>query len=640
MLHPSPAQEVLVKSIIYLLGFFFSLVAYATPVPSLEYSASGPQPVEVGARMLYLEDPLRQYDVDEVIANPSDWNSINQASPNFGFTKSAYWFRFNITNLDMSVQDIFLELPIPFLDDVQIFRINQTTIDENIDVLEQHEVGDQFPFSERPVIDQDLILPFELLPGTNEFLVRITSEGTIEAPLFIWNPQSFGVSNADDRLVQGIWFGIVIIMVIYNFFLYVMLRDISYLYYVAFACSYLMFQVCLKGYGFAYLWPNMTDWNAYSISVFIALCNFFAYMLVMSFLDLRRHSPRGYRITSTMASISALFVILTFILPYSTTVRMNAGMVLITCITSLTIAYWSWYNENRYAKYFCLAWTAAFAGVGVLVAAKFGVLPANFWTENAGQIGILMLVSLLSLALANRFNREKELRILAQDSSLHNERLARRSQEELLEARVEANKRLEQKVAERTETLERAMAELETVNQRLEIMSTTDSLTGLSNRGHFENRLMDEFQRAQRHKRDLSIILCDIDLFKTINDTFGHKAGDECLISIATLFQQRIARTGDVVARYGGEEFIFLLADTPLENAKQIAQDLCDSVRALNFHFNAQPIPVTASFGVSSMAERTLESPDQLVTEADLALYQAKNANRDQVVSWKLEASS
>lgn len=640
MLHPSPAQEVLVKSIIYLLGFFFSLVAYATPVPSLEYSASGPQPVEVGARMLYLEDPLRQYDVDEVIANPSDWNSINQASPNFGFTKSAYWFRFNITNLDMSVQDIFLELPIPFLDDVQIFRINQTTIDENIDVLEQHEVGDQFPFSKRPVIDQDLILPFELLPGTNEFLVRITSEGTIEAPLFIWNPQSFGVSNADDRLVQGIWFGIVIIMVIYNFFLYVMLRDISYLYYVAFACSYLMFQVCLKGYGFAYLWPNMTDWNAYSISVFIALCNFFAYMLVMSFLDLRRHSPRGYRITSTMASISALFVILTFILPYSTTVRMNAGMVLITCITSLTIAYWSWYNENRYAKYFCLAWTAAFAGVGVLVAAKFGVLPANFWTENAGQIGILMLVSLLSLALANRFNREKELRILAQDSSLHNERLARRSQEELLEARVEANKRLEQKVAERTETLERAMAELETVNQRLEIMSTTDSLTGLSNRGHFENRLMDEFQRAQRHKRDLSIILCDIDLFKTINDTFGHKAGDECLISIATLFQQRIARTGDVVARYGGEEFIFLLADTPLENAKQIAQDLCDSVRALNFHFNAQPIPVTASFGVSSMAERTLESPDQLVTEADLALYQAKNANRDQVVSWKLEASS
>lgn len=640
MLHPSPAQEVLVKSIIYLLGFFFSLVAYATPVPSLEYSASGPQPVEVGARMLYLEDPLRQYDVDEVIANPSDWNSINQASPNFGFTKSAYWFRFNITNLDMSVQDIFLELPIPFLDDVQIFRINQTTIDENIDVLEQHEVGDQFPFSERPVIDQDLILPFELLPGTNEFLVRITSEGTIEAPLFIWNPQSFGVANADDRLVQGIWFGIVIIMVIYNFFLYVMLRDISYLYYVAFACSYLMFQVCLKGYGFAYLWPNMTDWNAYSISVFIALCNFFAYMLVMSFLDLRRHSPRGYRITSTMASISALFVILTFILPYSTTVRMNAGMVLITCITSLTIAYWSWYNENRYAKYFCLAWTAAFAGVGVLVAAKFGVLPANFWTENAGQIGILMLVSLLSLALANRFNREKELRILAQDSSLHNERLARRSQEELLEARVEANKRLEQKVAERTETLERAMAELETVNQRLEIMSTTDSLTGLSNRGHFESRLMDEFQRAQRHKRDLSIILCDIDLFKTINDTFGHKAGDECLISIATLFQQRIARTGDVVARYGGEEFIFLLADTPLENAKQIAQDLCDSVRTLNFHFNAQPIPVTASFGVSSMSERTLESPDQLVTEADLALYQAKNANRDQVVSWKLEASS
>lgn len=640
MLHPSPAQEVLVKSAIYLLGFFLSLVAHATTVPSLDYSASGPQPVEVGARMLYLEDPLQQYDIDEVIANPTDWKRINQASPNFGFTSSAFWFRFQINNLEMSVQDIYLELPIPFLDDVQVYRITQTNLDEGVDVMEQHKVGDQFPFSQRPIIDQDLILPFELIPGNNDFLVRITSEGTIEAPLFIWDPQSFSVANADDRLVQGIWFGSVIIMVIYNFFLYIMLRDVSYFYYVSFATSYLLFQVCLKGYGFAYLWTEMVDWNAYAISVFMALCNFFAYMLVMSFLDLRRHSPRGYRITLAMASISALFVLITFILPYSTTVRLNAGMVLITCITSLTVAYWSWYNENRYAKYFCLAWTAAFGGVGVLVAAKFGLLPANFWTENAGQIGILMLVSLLSLALANRFNREKELRIMAQDSSLHNERLARRSQEELLEARVEVNKRLEQKVAERTETIEHAMAELETVNRRLEVMSKTDSLTNLSNRGHFENCLMAEFQRAQRHNRDLSIILCDIDLFKTINDTFGHKAGDECLISIAALFKQRIARTGGMVARYGGEEFIFLLANTPLDTAKHIAQELCDSVRELNFHFNAQPIPVTASFGVSSMAERTLESPDQLVTEADLALYQAKNANRDQVVSWTLEGSS
>ena len=611
-----------------------SIQAAATNPPQLSYSPTQAFPIDVGARMLYLEDPERQMTIEQALGQSEDWKHISKASPNFGFTSSAYWFRFDLFNTDAESQRIYIELPIPFLDDVRMFRLNEASVNSDMSIAEQHLVGDKFPFAQRPVIHQNLVMPFELEPGNNPMLLRVAAAGTVEAPLFIWEPESFSVANGDDRLIQGIWFGLIIIMVIYNLFLYALLKDISYLYYVSFATSYLMFQVCLKGYGFAYLWPNMIEWNGYAISVFVSLCNFFAYMFVLSFLDLRQHSPVAYKLVVAMAAINGALFVLTFVLPYSDTIRINSSMVVLSCIFSLSIGYWSWYNENRYAKHFCLAWTSAFAGVGILATTKFGWFPANFWTENAGQIGVMMLVALLSFALANRFNREKELRILAQDSSLHNERLARKSQEELLRSRAEANKRLEQKVAERTENLERAMSELESVNERLEIMSTTDALTNLANRGHFERSLEKEFKRAVRHQRQLSIILCDVDHFKTINDTFGHKAGDECLRSLARLFKQRVSRPGDLAARYGGEEFIFLLVDTPLENAKRLAEDLCERVSAMNFHFNGKPIPVTASFGVSSLEMLGMISADQLVTQADLALYQAKNNGRDQVISW------
>jgi diguanylate cyclase (GGDEF)-like protein len=307
---------------------------------------------------------------------------------------------------------------------------------------------------------------------------------------------------------------------------------------------------------------------------------------------------------------------------------------MVTCIFALTLGYWSWYHGNPQAKYFCLAWTSAFVGVAILIASKFGILPATFWTNNAGQIGVLAQVALLSFALASRFNREKELRIRAQESSLDHERLARRTQEELLRAEAHAKVKLEQKVIERTENLQTALTELESVNEKLKIMSTTDALTGLYNRGHFETCFTHEFNRATRHKRQLSIVLCDIDHFKSINDQNGHKAGDECLQALARLFKKRLTRADDLIARYGGEEFIVLLSDTSMSQAKVIAEDLRLSLQNMYFEFQGKRIPVTASFGISSLNSLDTQSADQLVTQADVALYRAKDAGRNQVVCW------
>ncbi len=589
-------------------------------------------PIYVGVRMLYLEDPEHALELSDVLAHAEQWQPIDREAPNFGFTSTAFWFQFILDNNQTDARDILIELPIPFLDDVQLYRISEGA------VRETYHVGDRFPFSQRPIEHTNFLLPFTLEPGENRIVMRVAAAGSVEAPLYIWSPESFSVANAKLQLIQGIWIGIIGIMVIYNLFLYFFIRDPSYLYYVGFAFGYLMFQVGLKGYGFAYLWPNQVEWNSFCISTFIALAAFSAARMIMSFLKLHKNSPLGNRILSVFSWFSLVMLVLTFFLPYTTTIRITSVMTGMICVMSLWFGYLMWWRGDHYAKYFCLAWTAAFGGIGILTAEKFGVIPSNFWSNNAGQIGVMMLVALLSLALANRFNREKELRLKAQESSLEHEKLARKSQEDLLRAKETANTQLEHKVAERTRTLERALKELESVNGRLEVLSTTDALTTLYNRGHFENRLEIEFKRAQRHQRDLSVILCDLDHFKIINDTYGHKAGDECLRQVSLILKHRLNRSGDLIARYGGEEFIILLADTSLEDAGALAHALCEEIRSISLQSQQHRFSITASFGVASLQQSAINHAEELVHNADMALYRAKNAGRDQVKIWEADA--
>ena len=604
-------------------------------VPNLSYVQNDTTPLEIGKNMLYIKDEAQTLSTEQVLASPDlQWRTINKASPNFGFTDAAYWFRFNLINEEVKYRKVLIELPIAFLDSVRLYRFS------DLGILERHYVGDERPFDERPIEHQKFLMPFDLQPGLNQFLMRIQSSGTVEAPLSVWAPDAFLVADGNDRLMQGIWFGVLGIMVIYKFFMLLLLRDTTYLHYAGFTLSYLLFQAALKGYGFAYIWPTQLEWNSFSISVFIASANFFGFMFLLTLLDLPQHNPKVGRVVSVIAGVCAVLVLLSLIVPYNLTVRINSAMAMVTCIAALVVGYWSWYTGNSMAKYFCLAWTSAFTGVAILIGTKFGVMPANFWTNNAGQIGVMIQVSLFSFALAHRFNREKEMRIRAQQASLESERIARRSKEELLVAEAYAKEKLEQKVSERTLNLQQALSQLEKANKKLEIMSTTDALTKLFNRRHFETSFATEFKRSSRHKRQLSVILCDIDHFKSINDQHGHQAGDECLQKVAEIFNERITRSGDVTARYGGEEFIILLSDTSMHQAKIIAEDLRLSIEELKFEFNSKAIPVTASFGVSTLKSRNTQRADQLITQADTALYQAKNSGRNQVVCWQDEATS
>ncbi|MBD2415498.1 diguanylate cyclase response regulator [Nostoc calcicola FACHB-389] len=175
---------------------------------------------------------------------------------------------------------------------------------------------------------------------------------------------------------------------------------------------------------------------------------------------------------------------------------------------------------------------------------------------------------------------------------------------------------------------------LEAVNFELQRLVTIDGLTEVANRRGFEEYFYQEWQRMKREQRPLSLILCDVDFFKSYNDTYGHRVGDRCLLKIAQAIKDIVKRPGDLVARYGGEEFAVILPNTDTEGATHVAEKICDAVRTLAIpHQNSQVSPyVTMSAGFATEIPQPNSDLEEMIAAADRALYQAKTAGRDRFV--------
>lgn len=180
---------------------------------------------------------------------------------------------------------------------------------------------------------------------------------------------------------------------------------------------------------------------------------------------------------------------------------------------------------------------------------------------------------------------------------------------------------------------EEALAE---VNKHLKLLAATDALTGLKNRRTFDEMLAREFSRSSRHHHPLSVLMVDVDFFKSFNDTYGHQAGDDALRAVARALREVARRPADIVARYGGEEFAVVLPDTDTEGATAVAELLCEAVRNLHIpNGRSSRGVVTVSVGVATASRSNLlAAPDDLVRQADAALYLAKGQGRDGVQAY------
>lgn len=188
------------------------------------------------------------------------------------------------------------------------------------------------------------------------------------------------------------------------------------------------------------------------------------------------------------------------------------------------------------------------------------------------------------------------------------------------------NKILEERVRARTEDLQSA-------NERLEALSRTDGLLGIANRMYFDQRLEIEWSKSRRNGNQISLLMIDVDYFKSYNDRYGHPKGDECLKKIVDAAKQVIFRPNDLLARYGGEELAVILSDTDQDGALKVGERIIRQVRDLDIPHLGGPGGeiVTVSIGIATKTASVETQSSSLLHEADSALYAAKRGGRNQI---------
>ncbi len=201
--------------------------------------------------------------------------------------------------------------------------------------------------------------------------------------------------------------------------------------------------------------------------------------------------------------------------------------------------------------------------------------------------------------------------------------LAREGEIYPMQSLLERNRELEAIIVERTRALEEA-------NIQLEAQSNTDGLTGIANRRSFDRMLAQEWDRGQRAGTPLALVMLDVDHFKHFNDYYGHLAGDACLQSLSRALAQAGRRAGEMVARYGGEEFVVLLPNTCVQDALETARHIQEIIWSLALpHADTASEIVTTSLGVASLQPSRQCTAENLLRQADMALYRAKQSGRN-----------
>jgi two-component system, sensor histidine kinase LadS len=390
-----------------LLLLLAALPTWAAAVTFDEYTRQLP----LGAELQFFEDVRGTASIADVSSAALN-DSFRQASSavlNAGYTRSAYWLRLD---LDYQPQHAsgqkswLLDLAYPPLDHVDLY------LPDGPDGYQLASLsGDFWPFSQRQIKQSSFLFDLSLQPAQPlRVYLRVATAGSLQTPLTLWAPTAYLENLTAHTYLLGLIYGVMLVMLLYNLFIYLSVRDSSYLYYIFYIASIGLYQATSNGVAAQYLWPDSPG-IANAAPPFLlgatALCGS---QFVRSFLHTRVFS-RGLDLALKLVMVCGFaLIVLTLSIGYATPLKLAPYVALPFLLLCLTAGLSAWRRGLRVARYFLLAWSAFLIGSLIYTLMVLGYLPNMFLTLYAGQIGAAMEVTLLSLALADRINVMKEER--------------------------------------------------------------------------------------------------------------------------------------------------------------------------------------------------------------------------------------
>ncbi len=592
----------------------------------------------------YYPDETRQLTFSQVKELPDNvWASADSANFSFGFTDIPHWFRVTVSNDTETGQPLLLEIGRARVDSIEVYISHDGTTSHSV-------AGADHPSESIRVNQRTQIFPLELQAMEEaEIFFRIKNSEALAFPLTLWHRDKFFEADRNDMLIYGAYFGIWLVILIYNTVLYTILPHRALACFIAFVFSFGVHQLSELGLGSTSIWGKYPEFYHVSSIASLGFSTLTLMWFCTNLLSLAQTNRTGLRLLQFF-SYPALLVMLAYpFVGYATAypllVAISAPNALLVILLGITSAI----QGNRIGIYSTIAWTVLLLGIAVKSLVQFQFLPLNFMTEGIAPTGFLLMMLALSFFVAAEYRRQAVLVAQDEEASPLARAITRYPDIITTEQGVAdkypatnspgdgqideniVNAQLEAMVHTRTADLESALEELSQANETLKEINMTDAVTGIKNRHYFDTVFEQEWKRASREKYPISLLLLDIDHFKDVNDKYGHLAGDECLHEVASTISVALKRPADIVARYGGEEFVAVLPYIENKNALDFANKIRSRVEASTYIADGHEIKVTVSIGVCTVTPTDNDDLKDMIYAADIALYEGKNSGRNQV---------
>lgn len=457
-----------------------------------------------------LEDTTGTMSIEQAIACNKFTKSIHEI-PNLGVSSSAFWLKFHLKN-KTNTNNLVIELAHPILDEVELY-----TLLPNGSYKVQLS-GEKVKYSERKYKYLDFVFDLDIpTDSTRTFFMRIKSGDVIMAPLIVGSSSKILHENTKKEVVFGLYSGVIFVMFLYNLFIYLTVKDKSYLYYVIYTFFVGLTQIVLQGFAYEYLWPESPWFANQSLILFPSIAGIGLILFIQNFLDLKSYSPILHKIGYFFLFFYTLSFILRLLGFDSVSYNIVDVMAGLISIYGLYAGILLSIKKSRPAKFFLLAWVIFFMGAIFFVLRNFGILPYSNFTNYSMPFGNAVEVILLSFALADRINILKKEKELSQSQalaiSLENERLI--TNQKIV---------LEREVAERTHDLESAYKNLQETQSQLvnsEKMASLGQLTaGVAHEiNNPINFVVSNINPLRRDISDIKELLSKYDKIKN-DDTF------------------------------------------------------------------------------------------------------------------------
>nr|WP_276310713.1 GGDEF domain-containing protein [Alteromonas sediminis] len=593
-------------------------------------STSGKRQADVPLSVLYVADTSNSMTLQDVRSLPKTAFSRGEANTNLGMAQYAHWFVLTLPTTLTSERTKLLEIPYPLLDSLDVWFFSGP---RSPNPLSRTSLGDSLPFAERPINHASFLLPIPPnADGEITAVIRVATNGSIKLPFQIWEEQTFIEYTSKEHIAAGLLFGVLAAIAISNLFFFLTTRNATFIIYTGYVVSVSLTLAAIHGYGFEYLWPEQTWLQSRAVAVFANASIMFALFFTYLLLELPRHNKHIAIVVKALGWVFFASVLFSLFLPYFYLIQAFLLLLILAVLVVFGASLWLSLKGVILARYYTLAWSVLMLSAFVVTFDNLNWFTLPVSSSTLLLYGAIAETLLLAFVLAMSYGFQRDELVQTKDIALAREKEVAAAKDKLLRTEQEAKDELEYKVQERTLELEITLRELSDANRELERLNTIDPLTGIKNRRHFDKRLLAEGRRSRRERTVLTLVMLDIDHFKSINDTYGHDVGDKCIMHIAELAKSFIKRPSDDICRYGGEEFAFILPNTEPEGALALIEQVREAIENSPLTVDEKRIRITASAGVSSGIVDENGGEVALLKQADKALYEAKEQGRNKVI--------